>query len=71
MRKMSLIPVLNINSPQVHMESELDMLGIHGKLVKFRPKEKIEKRILFFTQATQTAINQFWSQGILGIKCML
>jgi hypothetical protein len=33
--KMSLIPVFNNNSPWAHMELELDVLGIHGKLVKY------------------------------------
>jgi hypothetical protein len=34
-RKMSLILVFNRNSPWAHTESELDMLGVHGKLVKY------------------------------------
>jgi hypothetical protein len=34
-RKMNLIPILNKTSPQAHMESELGMLGVHGKLVKY------------------------------------
>jgi hypothetical protein len=33
--KMSLIPIFNKNLPWVHMESELDVLGVHGKLVKY------------------------------------
>jgi hypothetical protein len=33
--KMSLILVFNKNSPRAHMESELDMLGVHGKLVNY------------------------------------
>jgi hypothetical protein len=33
--KMSLIPVFNKNSPRAHTESELDVLGIHGKLAKY------------------------------------
>jgi hypothetical protein len=33
--KMSLIPVFNKNSPQAHTESELDVVGVHGKLVKY------------------------------------
>jgi hypothetical protein len=60
--KMSLIPIFNKNSPRAHTESELDMLGVHGKLVKYvvhSSKEKIEKKKKFFTQAAQTAINQF------------
>jgi hypothetical protein len=42
---------------------KMDMLGVHIKLVKYvvhYPKEKIEKELFFFfTQATQTTINQF------------
>jgi hypothetical protein len=35
-RKMSLIPVFNKqNSPRAHTESELDVLGVHGKLAKY------------------------------------
>jgi hypothetical protein len=40
----------------------LDVLGVHGKLVKYvvhSSKKKIEKNLFFFTQAAQTAINQF------------
>jgi hypothetical protein len=33
--KMSLIPVFNKNSPPAHTESELDVLGVHGKLLKY------------------------------------
>jgi hypothetical protein len=33
--KMSLIPVFNKNSLQAHTESEFDVLGGHGKLVKY------------------------------------
>jgi hypothetical protein len=33
--KMSLIPIFNKNLPQAHMESELGVLGVHGKLVKY------------------------------------
>jgi hypothetical protein len=33
--KINLILVFNKNSPRVHMESELDVLGVHGKLVKY------------------------------------
>jgi hypothetical protein len=33
--KTSLIPVFNKNSPPSHTESELDVLGVHGKLVKY------------------------------------
>jgi hypothetical protein len=33
--KMSLILIFNKNSPQAHTESELDMVGVHGKLAKY------------------------------------
>jgi hypothetical protein len=33
--KMNLIPVLNKTSPRAHTELELDVLGVHGKLVKY------------------------------------
>jgi hypothetical protein len=59
---MSLILVFNKNLQQAHTELELDVLGVHGKLVKYvahLSKRKIEKKLFFFTQATQTAIDQF------------
>jgi hypothetical protein len=59
---MSLIPIFNKNSPRAHTKLELDVLGVHGKLVKYvvhSSKKKIEKNLFFFTQAAQTAINQF------------
>jgi hypothetical protein len=34
-RKMTLILVFNKTSPQAHTGSELDVLGVHGKLVKY------------------------------------
>jgi hypothetical protein len=33
--KMSLIPIFNKTSPRAHTESELEVLGVHGKLVKY------------------------------------
>jgi hypothetical protein len=60
--KMSLILVFNKNWPRAHTESELDVLGVHGKLVKYvvhLSKRKNSKKIFFFTQAAQTAIDQF------------
>jgi hypothetical protein len=33
--KMNLIPVFNKNLPHAHTESELGVLGVHGKLVKY------------------------------------
>jgi hypothetical protein len=41
---------LNKNSPRAHTKSELDVLGIHGKLVKYVVcsfKRKIEKNNIF------------------------
>jgi hypothetical protein len=60
--KMNLILVFNKTSPRVHTKLELDVLGVHGKLVKYlvhSSKRKIEKKLFFFTQAAQTAIDQF------------
>jgi hypothetical protein len=34
-RKMSLIPIFNKNLPRAHIESKFDVLGVHGKLVKY------------------------------------
>jgi hypothetical protein len=59
---MNLILVFNKTSPRVHTKLELDVLGVHGKLVKYlvhSSKRKIEKKLFFFTQAAQTAIDQF------------
>jgi hypothetical protein len=53
---MSLILVFNKNSPRAHTESELGVLGVHGKLVKYvvhSSKEKIENKLFVFTQAAQ------------------
>jgi hypothetical protein len=44
---MSLISVFNKKIPQAHTESEFDMFGVHGKLVKYVVqsfKRKIEKK---------------------------
>jgi hypothetical protein len=57
--KINLISILNKTSPQAHTELELDMLGVHGKLVKYVVhsfKRKIlKKKLSFFIQATQMA----------------
>jgi hypothetical protein len=60
--KLSLIPVFIKYLPRAHTESELDMLGVHRKLVKYvvhLSKRKIWKKKKIFTQATQTTIDQF------------
>jgi hypothetical protein len=59
---MSWIPAFNKNLPWAHTESRLDVLGIHGKLVKYvvhSSKRKNWKKLFFFIEAAQTAINQF------------
>jgi hypothetical protein len=69
--KMSLIPIFNKNSPRAHTESELDMLGVHGKLVKYvvhSSKEKIEKKKNSSHKLPKQQSTSFWSQGILGVK---
>jgi hypothetical protein len=50
--KMNLIPVFNKNLPRAHTETKFDVLGVHGKLVKYvvhLSKEKIENFLFFFT----------------------
>jgi hypothetical protein len=56
--KMSLIPVFNKTSPRAHTELELDVLGVHKKLVKYVVHLSKRKKNSV-TQAAQTAINQF------------
>jgi hypothetical protein len=59
-RKMNLISVFNKSSPRAYTGSELDVLGVHGKLVKcavYLSRKKIEENLFFFTQAAQTTIN--------------
>jgi hypothetical protein len=49
--------ILNNNSPQAHMESEFDVLGVPGKLVKYVVhSSKRKNRFLFFflVQTAQT-----------------
>jgi hypothetical protein len=33
--KINLIPIFNKTSPQAYTESELDVLGVYGKLMKY------------------------------------
>ena len=56
------------------MESELDVLGVHGKLVKyvvhsFEKKKKL--KLFFFIQIAQTTIDQFLVQGFLGLIAII
>jgi hypothetical protein len=72
---MSLILVFNKNSPRAHTESELGVLGVHGKLEKYVVhsfKRKNWKKIIFLhTSCPNSNQPAFWSQGILGVKLEL
>jgi hypothetical protein len=54
------------------MESELDVLGVHGKLVKYvvhLSKRKNWKKIKNSShKLPKQQSTSFWSQGILGVK---
>jgi hypothetical protein len=68
---MSLILVFNKNSPRAHTESELGVLGVHGKLVKYvvqSSKRKIEFFYFSSHKLPKQQSTSFWSQGILGVK---
>jgi hypothetical protein len=69
--KMSLIPNFNKNSPRAHTESELDVLGVHRKLMKYvvhSSKRKNWKKTIFLHKLPKQQSTSFWSQGILGVK---
>jgi hypothetical protein len=70
--KMNLKPVLNKTSPQAHIESELKMLGIPRKLVKYVvhsfKKNKIEKKYFSSHKLPKLQSTNFWTQGILGVN---
>jgi hypothetical protein len=62
--------VFNKNSLRAHMELELDVLGVHGKLVKYvghSSKRKNWKRINFLHTSCLNN-NRSIFQGILGVK---
>ena len=69
--EMSLIPVLNKNSPRAHTESELDVFGVHRKLVKYvvhlSKRKKTLKYIFSSHKLPKLQSNSFWPQGILGV----
>jgi hypothetical protein len=69
---MSLILVFNKNSPRAHTESELGVLGVHGKLVKYvvhlSKRKKMKKNCFSSHKLPKQQSTSFWSQGILGIK---
>jgi hypothetical protein len=59
--KMSLIPAFNKNMPWAHTELELDVFGVHRKLVKYiihSSKRKNFKKNIFL-HTSQTTIDQF------------
>jgi hypothetical protein len=69
--KMSLIPVFNKNLPWAHTESELDVLGVHGKHLKccsLIQKKKLKKIDFSSHKLSKQQSTSFWSQGILGVK---
>jgi hypothetical protein len=72
---MSLILVFNKSSPRAHTESELGVLGVHGKLVKYvvhLSKRKKLKKIYFSShKLPKQQSTNFWSQGILGVKGLI
>jgi hypothetical protein len=68
---MSLILVFNKNSPWAHTKSELGVLGVHGKLVKYvvhSSKRKLKKNYFSSHKLPKQQSTSFWSQGILGVK---
>ena len=63
---MSLILVFNKNSPRAHTELELDMLGVHGKLVKYvihLSKRKNWKKITFLHTSCPNS-----NEPVFGLK---
>jgi hypothetical protein len=65
--KMNLKPILNKNSPWAHTESELEVLSVHGKLVKYVVHLSKKKNNNFLAQAAQTTIDQFLvSRNFMG-----
>jgi hypothetical protein len=64
--KMSLIPIFNKNSPWAHTESELDVLGVHRKLVRYvvhSSKRKNWKKIIFLHTSCPNS-----NQPVFGLK---
>jgi hypothetical protein len=70
--KMNLILVFNKKLSRAHMESEFDVLGVHGKLVKYilhSSKRKIEKKLKNSShKLPKQQSTSFWSQEILGVN---
>jgi hypothetical protein len=64
--KMSLILVFNKNLPRAHTELELDVLGVHGKLVKYVVHSSKRKNWIFFIFLHTSCPNS--NRPILGLK---
>jgi hypothetical protein len=64
--KMSLILDFNKNSPRAHTELELDVLGVHGKLVKYgvhsSKRKKLKKNIFLHTSCPNS------NRPVFGLK---
>jgi hypothetical protein len=72
-RKTNLQPSLNKNSPRVHTELGLDVLGVAEKLVKFvvylSKRKKLKKIMFFFSQSAQTTTDTFLvSRNFKGLE---
>jgi hypothetical protein len=63
--KMSLVPIFNKNLPRAHTESEFEVLGVHGKLVKY-VVHSLKKRIdlLFYFHTSYPNSNR----PVFGLK---
>jgi hypothetical protein len=64
--KMSLVPIFNKNSPWAHTKSEFDVLGVHGKLVKYvdhSSRRKNWKKIIFLHTSCPNR-----KRPVLGLK---
>jgi hypothetical protein len=64
--KMSLILVLNKNLPRAHMELELGVLGVHGKLVKYVVHSSKRKIIILFYFLHTSCPNS--NRPVFGLK---
>jgi hypothetical protein len=66
-RKMSFITIFNKNSPRAYIESELDMLGVHRKLVKYVVhSSKTKKTKIKIKNSSHKLPNS--NQPIFGLK---
>jgi hypothetical protein len=68
---MSLILVFNKNSPQAHTESELDVPGVHGKLMQYvvhsSKRKKIKKNIFLHISCPNNNRPVFGLKEFLGL----